>query len=129
MLGGDFLCHVHGIFGYLSLAVSLLPAIVLICSMQFFLYELTSNIISAVLLQILSVVALSYASGLLYPLYSMPEAVQKIAGFLPTGVAFNYVAGLLTDSPVLPVILLYYTLLFVSLAIFVRRIKIRGSRI
>ncbi|MBE6714965.1 MAG: ABC transporter permease [Ruminococcaceae bacterium] len=84
--------------GGAALFFRLIPAILLICAMQFFIYELAHGMISGVLLQMFSIVALSFASGLLLPLYSLPKALQTIAPYLPTGIAFNYVGDVMTES-------------------------------
>lgn len=126
-----FLPEFSGIFSFLSFALALLPAAFLISSMQFMLYELTSSVVSAVLLQVLALIGLSYASGLLYPVYSLPETLQKAAAILPTGVAFNYVSTVLTASPATQTLLktLIYAAAFLAVSFMVRKIKIRGSRI
>lgn len=116
---------------FVTLGLRLLPAVMLLSAMQFFFYTLTSHIISGVLLQVLSVVALSYLSGLLYPLSGLPTVWQQIASFLPTGVAFSYVGECVTrsfDGGHMALLLGYAALLlFGSFA--VRRRKIRGGRI
>ncbi len=134
-LGGKelpaFLPEFAGFFSFLKFAAMLLPAALLISAVQFLLYELTASVVSAVLLQILALVGLSYASGLLYPLYSLPETLQKVAAILPTGVAFNYVSAVLTSSRISETLIktLLYAAAFLAVSVLVRKIKIRGSRI
>ncbi|MBR3593138.1 MAG: ABC transporter permease [Clostridia bacterium] len=127
----DFLPEIGGIFGFLKIAVLLLPAVLLISALQYMLYSLTKNVISAVLLQILSMIALSYMAGLFYPLYSLPQALQTIAPYLPTGAAFNYISGVLTGSASISSAggTLLYAVVFLALAAFIRSVRLRGSRV
>ena len=112
---------------WLLLGVKLLPAALLITAMQFFFYELTSSIISGVLLQILMTISLAYASGFLYPLSVLPQTMQAIAVFLPTGVAFNYTAGLLTGNGGGVAVTVAYALGLLAAASVVRAIRLRGG--
>lgn len=110
-------------------ALMLLPCAILISAMQFFIYELCSNTISAVLAQLLSCVALSYCSGFLYPLNSLPENIQAISKILPTGLAFKYTAATFTADLNLGLIgsVMIYSAVFLLLSVFVRDYKIRRS--
>ena len=120
-----------GFGGYLRMGLMLLPAAMLLSAMQFFLYELTSGVVSAVLLQILSAVALSFASGYLLPLDSLPPVLASASAFLPTGVAFSYAAALFTDSGIalLLAITAGYSAVLLAAAAAVRNVKIRSSRL
>lgn len=112
-------------------AVKLMPVAALISALQFFLYELTSNTISAVLTQLLCTISLAYVSGFLYPLNSLPSALQSIAGYLPTGVAFNYTSAVFVGSvsPGKLGALAGYFVLFTVLSAVVREYKMRSSKI
>lgn len=116
---------------YIVKALQLIPDVMLICALAFFVYQLTSNIISAVVLQTLTVVSLAYASGLLYPLSSLPRVVQNTSVFLPTGVSFEYFSQVMLDDinaqSLLAVFL--YTAVLLILSVMVRKIKLRGGRI
>ncbi|MBE6574471.1 MAG: ABC transporter permease [Ruminococcaceae bacterium] len=110
-------------------SIKLIPAVACISAMQFFLYELCHNTISAVLTQLLAVLSLSYASGLLYPLNALPEILQSLASGLPTGAAFNYTAEVLNDnmrgSSFL--VLAGFFLGFMLLSALVREYKMRSN--
>ena len=112
-------------------AVMLLPAAALISSMQFFIYELCSNTISAVLSQLLSAIALSYVSGYLYPLSALPKAIQSFSRTMPTGTAFKYAISVFTGDVTfaLVFIILIYTVFFLALSCAVREHKIRRNPI
>lgn len=108
----------------------ILPIVILITTMQFFLYELSSNIITAVLLQLFVTVFLSYASGLFYPIYSLPEIVQQCSKVLPTGIAFQYLSEVLgekTGWEMLPGIWTY-SFVFIGLSLVMRHYKLRSNK-
>lgn len=114
----------------LLLSLSLLPAVALITVMQFFLYELSGNMISGVLLQLLATVGLSYVSGFFFPLYSMPSAIQRFAKILPTRVAFENVADVMKgdmNTSTLGIAFLYF-IIFILLSCMVREHKMRSNR-
>ena len=70
-----------------SVFLQWMPIVIAIGAMSFLLYELTSNLISGVLLQFFLLLAMSFVSGCLYPVTFFPESVQKLAYILPTGLA------------------------------------------
>ncbi len=113
---------------YISFYVSMIPAILVICSMQFFIYELCSEIVSGALLQFLISVSLAYLSGCFYPASFFPEAVQKIISAFPVGVAFEYIKSILVfvKNNELALLCLAYTFFFVALSVLVRSLKIRS---
>ncbi len=107
-----------------------LPILVL-SSMQFFLYEATSGIQNGVLAQFLTGVLLGFLSGCLYPPYFFPETAQRIGELLPAGAVRSFIAGTVSSSggtarPAL-VALCWFSLFF-ALSVFFREIKIRGSQ-
>ncbi len=123
-----FACGVGSLF---LTAAALIPAVVLLSAMQFFLYELSSGVVNAVLLQILSLLALSIPSGLFYPSNSLPSALRLFGEWSPVGVAFSCAGGALQHSTALreSAIAAAYSALFLVLSAVARKFKIRGSRI
>lgn len=120
-----------GIFdlhGPLSLALLLLPLVLVTASFGELLFELSGELVSGILLHFFATLALCYVTGCFYPLYAFPAPVQALAPFLPTGAARAYFAALLTgDSPLLPLcVLLLYTAVFFGLITAVRKRKIRA---
>ncbi len=114
---------------YILLSLKLLPAIFLITAMQFLLYELVSGVVNAVLLQFACAVVMGYISGCFYPIYFMPELVQDVAALLPSGIAIDYFAGILSenfDGTKLLLCLLYAAALLL-LSVAVRKIRICKS--
>jgi ABC-2 type transport system permease protein len=125
VIGGTYL-EIDG----LSLFSRMIPMIVLLTTMQFFLYEIATNIISGVLMQLFVVVLLSYASGFFYPIYSLPGMIQTVSKMLPTGLSFRYLSEILqgkTGMEVLPMVWLY-SILFILLSMVVRQYKIRSNK-
>ncbi len=85
--------------GYIKLALGALPAVFSVTALQFLLYEVTGGTVSCVLAQFGAAVGLGYVSGCFYPSAFFPEAVQRVARVLPTGSAFAWIGGILTDTP------------------------------
>ena len=127
----SFLQTLEGFSDYLLLGLAMLPSAVLLTALQFFLYELTTGIVIAVLLQILATLALAFASGYLLPLNSMPPVLATTSAYLPTGLAFSYAASLLTDSFAAGTLaaVLAYAAVILAAAVAVRTVKIRSSRV
>lgn len=108
--------------GLFLLWVRMIPAAMLLAAMQFCLYELTTDMISGILLQFLLGIALGYLSGCIYPVSFFPKSVQAVAPFLPTGAAVEYGAQCMrgaTDGRSLAVMSLYFVLFF-ALTVLVR---------
>jgi hypothetical protein len=124
--GMTLLSDVTTVGEWLGLGLRLLPAVMLITAMQVFFYELTSTIISGVLLQVLSTITLAYVSGFLYPLSSLPQSIQTLSGLLPTGVAFDYVSGAITGEGGALWVTLLYTLALLALTAVARLWRLRG---
>lgn len=110
--------------------VKMLPVAAVICAMQLLLFELTSDMVSGILLQFLCALSLGYLSGCFYPISFFPESIQMVQPLLPTGVAVNYGGNLLMEesTTIEMMLLLGYLLLFLVLAAAVRKRKIAGSR-
>lgn len=105
--------------------VQCLPIALMTVTMSFMLYELTDDLISGVLLQFFVILVMGFVSGCMYPVFFFPEAIQKIAAYLPSGIARVHFANLLTDSPSYSTLigLTAYSLLFFAVALLVRRRK------
>lgn len=110
--------------------VKMLPVAAVICAMQLLLFELTSDMVSGILLQFLCALSLGYLSGCFYPISFFPESIQMVQPLLPTGVAVNYGGNLLMEesTAIEMMLLLGYLVLFLVLATAVRKRKIAGNR-
>lgn len=73
-----------------------LPVLLMAAAMSYMLYSISSDLIGGVLLQFFVTAAMCFVSGCMYPVYFFPESVQKLAAFLPTGIARSQLAGIFT---------------------------------
>lgn len=114
---------------YVIFGCKLLPVVLLITMFQFLIYELATGIISGVLLQMLTTIGLVFLSGFIFPLSTLPEIMQEISKFLPTGIAFDYVRNIASNADVTSSLFAIFIDFAVLLAIctFIRRTKIRGA--
>lgn len=116
---------VRGIFLFL---VKMLPVAALLAGLQFFLFELITDMISGILLQFLAGISLAYLSGCIFPVSFFPESIQKLAPLLPSGAAMQY--GIKCMQGLFPVkemgIMLLYLLLFLGLVAAVRERRIKA---
>ncbi|MBR6675876.1 MAG: ABC transporter permease [Clostridia bacterium] len=109
-----------------SIFFSLLPCVLVLCAMQFFLYELSSGVISGVLMGLFSTIALSFISGFFFPLNSLPKSIASFSAVIPTGYAFTNTMSVLLrgeTSALAPLLLWSAGLLLCSCII--REIRIR----
>lgn len=108
--------------------VKMIPAAALLAGFQFFLYELISDMVSGILLQFIAGIGLAYLSGCLYPISVLPESIQKLAPFLPSGAALQYgIRCMRNMSPWRELFYMaVYLLLFLVLAAGVRERRVKG---
>lgn len=97
----------------------LLPVAVLVAAMSFMLYALSSDLIGGVLLQFFLTAAMCFVSGCVYPVYFFPVAVQRLAAWLPAGVARAHLASAYTGEGKLG-LLMAYSALFCAVGILAR---------
>ena len=66
----------------------------------------------------------------MYPVTFFPEILQKIAGYLPHGLARQCVSGLMTgsESDTNVALMLGYSTLFVAVSVIVRNLRVTSSR-
>ncbi len=113
----------------LSLGIKLIPAIIAICAYQFFFFEITSGVVSGILMQFLSAVFMGYITGLIYPINFFPDPIPQIASLLPSGAARSYISSAVrgaTDDKSL-LCLLAWSLCFVLLTVVIRHKRIVGK--
>lgn len=112
------------------LAVQALPVMAMISAVQLFLFELVTGIVSGVLLQFLSAVCMGYLSGCFYPISFLPESIQKISTFLPSGIGLRYLDACMPGQGgtgrELPGIMVS-VLLFLGLTMSVRKRKLADN--
>ena len=105
-----------------SLILRFLPPALMLCALQFLLYELSSSTVSAILLQFLNAAVQGYLSGCFYPSSFFPEGLRRFGALLPAGFGMRYLgAGLLSKSdPAAAAGVWFYLLLFLGLSLLVR---------
>ncbi len=117
--------------GFLMFGLKTFPVVLLAAAIDLFLYELSKNLITGVLLQFLTMITLAYVSGLFYTISTMPKALKKLQPMLPTGRAIlylQYIAKGKGSAGQHLLFILLWTLAFVCLAGFVRSHKMSGKR-
>lgn len=107
-----------------------LPALLALGAMSFLMYELASDLVSGVLLQFFVTLVLCFLSGCMYPITFFPDAVQTLSGYLPTGMAREQIADCILGIHDWgkTAILLAFGVLFLGIALLVRRFKTSGVR-
>lgn len=105
---------------------SLILPIVLICTMSFFIWELSGDVISALLAHFFATAVMGFCSGCFYPISALPMSMQKIGRALPTGVVSRYISQLSIGYYDVGATLIYCVCFFI-LCIAVRTFKRRRS--
>lgn len=110
--------------------IKILPVIMMITLMQFFIYEAIDGIVDMIVMQFIVALGLAYISGCFYPNYFFPEAVQKVAAFTPAGVGLSYMRKtMLYDSAYAEfLIMLGYVFDFGVLSTLIHRHRMAGDR-
>ena len=76
-----------------------LPTALMICALQFFLFELAAGTVAGVLLQFLSAVLQGYLAGCFYPIQVFPEGLRRFGAALPAGAGMARLQALLLRDP------------------------------
>ncbi len=103
----------------------LVPVILMFSSLNLMIFELTSNVVSGVLLHFFTTLSLCYVSGCFYPVYAFPKIIQNLQSVLPTGVARACLANAFTKEQ--NVFSLFSVLLF-ALAFYLLTLYIRSRK-
>lgn len=112
-----------------TLALHLIPAIIIASAFHMMLFELSGNIVNGILLQFFCSVSLCYAAGCFYPIYAFPKAVQSLAPFLPTGLMRSYLASGITGERSAADLfgIFAFTSVFLAITVAVRKHKITAK--
>ena len=108
----------------LWVCLSTVLAVTLPCgSMSFFLYQLTDQLLSGVLLQFFVTLGMCFLCGCMYPVFFFPETLQRLSAWLPAGLARTLLAGCITGetSPGPWFALLGYSCVFLALSRLARK--------
>lgn len=107
---------------------AVLPVVLALSSLSFMLYTCADHIISGMLTYFFSTLALCFVSGCLYPVFFFPVTLQKLAAWLPAGLARTQLSGCLTGNT--PdyggLYLICYSILFLTVSGLVRCRRIKG---
>lgn len=105
-----------------QLLIRMVPVLVMVVSYSFMLYALSSDLIGGVLLQFFATLAMCFVSGCMYPVYFFPVGVQKLAAWLPAGIARSHLAGSITGAsdPQALLMLLGYSGVFCLVGVLAR---------
>lgn len=114
---------------FFDAVLHVIPVVLMTAAFSYFLYTLATDLVGGVILQFFISLFLCFLSGCLYPVYFFPVSVQKLASYLPTGIARAQLAGIVTGSSTVSatIQLLLYSLLFVAAASLLRRYRVKGG--
>lgn len=103
-----------------------LAVVFLITAFGYFLFQITADFVSGVLLQFFVGISISFVSGCLYPLYFFPDSIQKLSGFLPQAYARSVFASCLIGETAISqiVILVLYGILMLVSAWLIRTVRL-----
>lgn len=107
--------------GLLRFAFGALPTALMICALQFFLFELAAGTVGGVLLQFLSAVLQGYLAGCFYPTGMFPEGLRRFGAALPAGAGMARLQSLLLHEPAAAAAVWLWLLLLLSGAVLLRR--------
>lgn len=116
--------------GFFSLLLRLIPVAALAAALNGLVFELTGNVVSAVLWHFFLCLGQCYVSGCFYPVYSLPPVLQTLSGLLPAGLAREFVSGSFLETAKLPALMgiMAYTACFWGMSVGVRWYKLRTDR-
>jgi len=104
------------------------PIILTVITFSFMIYSCADHIIGGMLTYFFSALSICFVSGCMYPVFFFPVTLQKLAAWLPTGLARIRLSTCLTANPIDNTgrYLLGYSVLFLAISIFVRQRRIKG---
>ena len=113
-----------------SSVMRLVPVVFCIGAFSYLMYNLSRDLVSGVLLQMIVAVAMCFISGCFYPVYFFPVSVQKMAQFIPAAVAREHLSLLITqqESAGSGVILFAIGFACFLIAYLVRYARIKGVK-
>lgn len=107
--------------------LGIIPALLTVSAMQFFLYEISGSVIGGVFLQLLCTVSMALASGFIFPFGGLPETVRTFAAVLPARVAFESLSSCITGETA-GFLWAAETVLLLCASVAVRELRIRGKK-
>ncbi len=103
-----------------------LAVVFLITAFGYFLFQITTDFVSGVLLQFFVGISICFVSGCLYPLYFFPDSIQKLSGFLPQAYARSVFASCLIGQTAISqiIILVLHGILMLVSAWLIRTVRL-----
>ena len=101
----------------------------MISTFNILMFAISGNLVTSVLFYFLGSVGQCYISGCFYPVYALPEILQKASDYFPYGIAREYLEGAFLYHDKLPQLLgiVGYSFVFLLFAVFVRKaITLKG---
>lgn len=122
LLGRFGVCipELDGAGAVLRFALGALPTVLMICALQFLLFELDNGSIGGVLLQFLNAAVQGYLAGCFYPASFFPEGMRRFGAALPAGAGMAQLRALLLGGPSAAGPVLFWLLLFLSVSVCLR---------
>ncbi|WP_081779664.1 ABC transporter permease [Pseudobutyrivibrio sp. MD2005] len=116
-----------GIDDFGMITLNLIPVCVMFSAFGFMIFELLIGVINKILVAFMLYIGMAYVSGYFYPKPFFPEIVQRLGEWIPSGIAFSYMGAGLQYEPQETYLLIMagYAVVFLGVAIFARRQKIR----
>ena len=104
-----------------SLLTGAMPTLFMAAALCFCLYALTDNLIGGILLSFLGVLSLGFVGGCMYPVQVFPQAMQRMAAVVPSGIARQSITNcVLGNAPTGILPLLGYGTAFLAIAMAFR---------
>ena len=119
------------LFGSVGAGIRLIPAVLMLTSVQYLIFELSTSTVAGTLMQFFAVMIASYVSGLFYPSFFFPEKLRAMGEILPTGLSFGFAKQVLSGSLSADTLatVTAVAIAFVLLTAAVRHIRMRGEGI
>lgn len=114
---------------FLGLIRFFIPAAAVFAAFQFFLYETAEGAVNGILLQLICGAEMGYLSGYFYPSAFLPEKMQALGGFLPSGAAMRLVEDEIVGKPAVYAgcAVFAWLVVFLLLTVAVRRSRIERN--
>lgn len=118
--------ELEGAGSLLRFALGTLPTALMICALQFLLYELADGTIGGIMLQFLNAAVQGYLAGCFYPASFFPEGLRRFGAALPAGAGLTQLRALLLGKASAGGQVWLWLLLFLAASMLLRRRRNRS---
>lgn len=114
---------------FLGLLRFFISVAAMFAAFQFLLYEVADGMVNGILLQLICGAGMGYLSGYFYPSAFLPEKMQVLGSFLPSGAAMRLVEDEIAGRPAVSAgcVVFVWLAVFLLLAVVVRRNRIEKN--